>query len=107
ARAHAAGEIPVIAANKIAADGHGGRVSDQDSGEVGVFHGESPDHHVTQSGVVLSVNVDAVGQSGSVNDGVFSVLAHQRQRLGNDHIFFISAFGNLNSVARSGRGHRG
>ena len=57
---------------------------------------------VGKTGIVDTVDVDTIRPACRVDDGVFSMLADQRQRLAYQHLLFVSAVCDLDCVVALG-----
>src|SRR6202522_1401429 len=82
----------------IVSDGRGGRIENQNPFVQRVLHPESGNLYIVQSGMIETVHEDAIGKSGSVNDGPPGTRSEQRHRLADHPIFGVGACRDLDHV---------
>src|ERR1022692_4827094 len=94
----------VIIEYPVTHDGDSGGVGDQDSFEFGILHLKPSHHNDGKARIIDTVDVDTVGQAGSVDGSGAAACPDQRQRLPNHDIFFACAHCHFDGViGRSGR----
>src|SRR3984885_3250600 len=82
-------EERVIVKNVIALDRQVRRVGYEKPFEVGVLESKAADQDIAETGIVESIDINGVGETFRIDDGVVGIGTDQRQRFSDDNGFFV------------------